>query len=383
MSSSLKISLKPPRPSTEQPTKAALHKATKRRITSDDEDSDSTVSSKGRTSHPKPPSKKPRLSHADDAHPRLDAYPRSESSQPTAAKSRVITGGTKKVLKKQKRIVSDDEDDAEEFVPEPEDNPVVVAAKPKHRDLKGKVKPDPRGGATGGKMSLQNGSVPPVSSSAIIGKKRARTDEADTKQPDLDVDVTSVPSAPTPPVPAPIPETEPPKKKLPTIKKKSKTDSAASSTFVSPAPAPPPKAAANPGKASSTGTAKQEPSLAAIPKKPSAPVQATTMNPSGSGDFDLRDSNTWASLIGKGTSNSGPRVGIEKRVSTEERRKQLDQMRDDARVRREDQYRHTFDLQAQSQKIAAFERKCASHKTRIPGPNVLGAAFKTRPIRRS
>lgn len=111
----------------------------------------------------------------------------------------------------------------------------------------------------------------------------------------------------------------PQKKKLPTIKKKTKPPgtipSAAASTTPSANPSPPVKISTVPLSGSG---------------KDSIPI--TTLNPSGSGDFDLRDSNTWQSLLGKvgfsqklvkylflfikggqKTTNSGPRVGIEKR----------------------------------------------------------------------
>lgn len=169
--------------------------------------------------------------------------------------------------------------------------------KPKNKILKGKTKPSLGSGATGGKITAKNEGIhadPPASMSSVIGKKRARTEENDAKGNDVDVDVTSVT------MPARPADVEPPKKKLPTIKKKLKTDSPAGSTFVSPAPAPPPKPTVNTGKASTAGTAKpQPPAVATLSKKPAVPVQATTVNPSGTGDFDLRDSNIWQSLIGK------------------------------------------------------------------------------------
>lgn len=78
----------------------------------------------------------------------------------------------------------------------------------------------------------------------------------------------------------------PQRKKLPTIKKKTKP----------PGAVPPTLASTTPSAISSPST-KIPTALASATGKETTPV--TTLNPSGSGDFDLRDSNTWQSLLGK------------------------------------------------------------------------------------
>ncbi|GJJ12412.1 hypothetical protein Clacol_006654 [Clathrus columnatus] len=155
------------------------------------------------------------------------------------------------------------------------------------------------------------------------------------------------------------------KKKLPTIKKKAKPLGVLPSSSASVTPSTVPSPSSKPPVVPGSGTNKEV-----------APL--TTLNPSGSGDFDLRDSNTWQSLLGKKNSTSGPRVGIEKRVSTQERRKQLDKMREEARALRNEQLKTTFDLQAQSQKILRYEKSFS--RQQIQAPHILGAAFKDRPI---
>jgi len=198
---------------------------------------------------------------------------------------------------------------------------------------------------------------------------------------DMDIDILDVP--PTPGVPA----DPPPKKKLPPMKKKTKPGQGSSTA--SPAPSakskPPPP------------TTKAAPINGSVPpKKPGA--AAVIQNASGTTDFDLRDSGIWQTLIGKGPTNTGPKVGIEKKcvftgflwregltfpfysVSTEERRKQLDKMRDEARAKRNEEFvgsdslkrgcfpntslqKHTFDLQAQAQTIERYEVRCFSEYT--------------------
>ena len=344
----------------------AARKAIKRRITSDDE-SDNTVSSQAETPNSKPVSKKPRISIVGDVEARLDTQSRSQSK--SAAAIPRATGVGKKSLKRKQRIVSDDDDDEEEFVPEPEEKSAMVPMKHKQKDPKSKVKPGSAGGATNGKIIAKNESIitdPPALNAAVIGKKGVRKEEDDA----MDVDVSSVPPAPAALRLPPMAEADPPKKKLPTIKKKSKKNVTANSTAVC-SPAAPPKASLNVAKVNDTGSARPPPPAAAGPlKRPTAPVQATTMNPSGTGDFDLRDTNIWQSLIGKVSAwflaeaaysrmyrehrvpdlasalrrGSFIRVvphGLTQfcyRISTEERRKQLDKMREEARARRDEQY---------------------------------------------
>lgn len=240
-------------------------------------------------------------------------------------------------------MVSDEDDD---FRVDVEERPSATRGKSRIKDFKGKgrSKGDPE------KITAKNEGKPPSPAPA-----------AEKKQPqveDMDVDIIAAP--PTPGLPPP----DPPKKKLPTIKKKSKPDQG--SATASPAPISKPKAA------------KAPPTNGAPSKKPTAP--AVIQNPSGTTDFDLRDSSTWQTLIGKGPTNAGPKVGIEKRVSTEERRKQLDRMRDEARAQRNEEFKHTFDLQAPSLRIIEFERQLTQHHIKSYGPQVLGAAFKNRPI---
>ncbi|KAF8582655.1 hypothetical protein K439DRAFT_1661699 [Ramaria rubella] len=374
------IKLRIPKLPIEQLTKPAPRKVNKRRITSDDDDSDGVASPSTVSLLPKPPAKKARLSHPDDSEFEPDvSYPGPPPSKPTTAQPVGISKGSSK---KASRIVSDENDD--EFIPDPEEKPAVAASKHKMRDPKGKMKLGSSSGVTGAKITAKNEGKsvePPVPHENDVKKKRKREEEG--AELDVGVDITSVPAhapSPVPPTP-PASHVEPPRKKLPTIKKKPKTDTAPSTVA---SPAPPKAAIASATKltgSAGTGAANAKshaPAAGGPPKKPTTGhVQATIMNPSGTGDFDLRDSNTWQSLIGKGTSISGPRVGIEKRVSAEERRKQLDKMRDEARARREEHYRHTFDLQAQSQKIATFEASVL--------PPILDARFdrRTRENRRN
>ncbi|KAF8507333.1 hypothetical protein BU17DRAFT_100594 [Hysterangium stoloniferum] len=337
------VKIKVLKQAAEQPIKSFSRKSVKRRITSDDEDSDVDLSPTPSSSTAKHSAKRPRTTTADLESDEDIPSPPARSSKHNPLKSRGRIGGTKGVVKRNRRILSDDED--EEFVPAPEEKSATVVAKAKKKDVKGKS-----GANSGaGQIIAKNESKPSATQRALSGtvadgKKPSR------KEGEIEMDVDLESHVPQPPVPAlPLVDAGPPKKKLPTIKKKPKVGTAANSSVAPPgagAVSRPEGSVLKPGTATGTTTATSLRSSA---------VPATTLNPSGTGDFDLRDSSTWQSLIGKGTSSSGPRVGVEKRVSTEERRKQLDKLRDEARAQRVDQFRQTFDLQAQSLKINRFE----------------------------
>ena len=274
--------------------KTTSRKSAKRRITSDDE-SDNADSPLAGPSSTNPPSKKPRLSHVENfgAEDGTSRQPHMVTSKPGGS----AAVNPKSNLKKRARIVSDDDD---EFLPEPEVKPTMVASRPKTRHLKGKAEP------SGWRASTVKGEAKLATSpsSGPTTKKRPREEE------NLEVDVTTVanPTTAKPStssVPAPGPDGPPPRKKLPTIKKKAKTDSTTTSSLASPALVPSSKSSANPSanpikRNTGTGTPKpHSPAAVGLPKKLQGPVQATTTNPSGTGDFDLRDSNTWQSLMGK------------------------------------------------------------------------------------
>ncbi|KAH7914654.1 hypothetical protein BJ138DRAFT_1110329 [Hygrophoropsis aurantiaca] len=150
----------------------------------------------------------------------------------------------------------------------------------------------------------------------------------------------------------------PPKKvkKLPTIKKNKQGSTGTSTPLQASASRPPPENDL-PKLAASSSNA----------RKPAALMGAT--------DFDLRDKSVYAELF-KGPGGSTPRSGLNRREKEEERRKELNKMRDEARARRAEEAKHTFDLQAQAEKIARFERRLKDEGSTALHPNFLAAKFR-------
>lgn len=95
---------------------------------------------------------------------------------------------------------------------------------------------------------------------------------------------------------------------------------------------------------------------------------------------------------------STPNSGLNRREKEEERRRELNRMREEARAKRAEEavsctyhssagvithfrwllflQRQSFNLQAAHDKIARFEQKLHHHKALALYPNILGAAFK-------
>ncbi|KAF9246522.1 hypothetical protein BU15DRAFT_70603 [Melanogaster broomeanus] len=122
------------------------------------------------------------------------------------------------------------------------------------------------------------------------------------------------------------------------------------------------------------------------PKQPPPPAQELAKPPlptaeqrkqalTGVRDLNLGDSKVYAELF-KGTGGSTPRSGLNRREKEEERRKELDKMRDEARARRAEEAKFTFDLQSQADKIARFEQRLRAVNSTVLHPNFLAAKFR-------
>ncbi|KAL0581745.1 hypothetical protein V5O48_000327 [Marasmius crinis-equi] len=97
--------------------------------------------------------------------------------------------------------------------------------------------------------------------------------------------------------------------------------------------------------------------------------------PPASADLDLRNNNVYAELFNRpGASNV--RAGINRREKEEQRRKELDKMRDEARAKRTAEGRGSFALQAQMDKILRFEERLRRSNTPALYPNILGAKMR-------
>ncbi|KAF8447965.1 hypothetical protein L210DRAFT_3527577 [Boletus edulis BED1] len=167
--------------------------------------------------------------------------------------------------------------------------------------------------------------------------------------------VDSLPDA-SQPAKDPLNQAIPKKRKLPPIKK---TKTAISTTTAT--------------STATTTTQKPAPAPAQELPKPLLPVseqrkQALT----GVRDIDLADSKVYAELF-KGAGGNTPKSGLK---NTEERRKELDRMRDEARAKRAEEMKSTFDLQSQADKIARFERRLRAENSTVLHPNFLAAKMR-------
>ncbi|KAG2050688.1 hypothetical protein BDR06DRAFT_959820 [Suillus hirtellus] len=178
-------------------------------------------------------------------------------------------------------------------------------------------------------------------------------DDESSIHPPLVVD----PSAPPDQAALPLPELK--KRKLPTIKKNKPSTSAATSTQSQSAAAP----------------SKPPPSTDDVTKIGAPHPQRKAAGLMGAADFDLRDKSVYAELF-KGAGGSTPRSGLNRREKEEERRKELNKMRDEAKAKRAEEAKHHFDLQSQADKIAGFEQKLRANNCMALHPNFLAAKFR-------
>ncbi|KAG1827290.1 uncharacterized protein BJ212DRAFT_1311338 [Suillus subaureus] len=155
----------------------------------------------------------------------------------------------------------------------------------------------------------------------------------------------------------PLPELK--KRKLPTIKKNKSSTSAATSAQSQTAAAP----------------SKPPPSTDDVTKIGAPHPQRKAAGLMGAADFDLRDKSVYAELF-KGAGGSTPRSGLNRREKEEERRKELNKMRDEAKAKRAEEAKYHFDLQSQADQIAGFEQKLRANNCMALHPNFLAAKFR-------
>ncbi|KAI0807593.1 hypothetical protein C8Q74DRAFT_1363080 [Fomes fomentarius] len=205
----------------------------------------------------------------------------------------------------------------------------------------------------------------PPPSSTIDSSRRGKVDddkrnksEEDTRfRADFRAENDGPKSAFIDPLDEPIPK----KRKLPPIKKN------------------------KPAGASTTGpsTAAVKPPVAATTEKKESLTPAPTSNqvgvrkPAGaSTDVNLLDSSVYSELFKGASGSSTPNSGLNRKQKEEERKKELNKMRNEARAKREAEARHSFDLQASPEKIQRYEESLRTRRSMAQFPNILGAAFK-------
>ncbi|KAJ3779309.1 hypothetical protein FB446DRAFT_782499 [Lentinula raphanica] len=137
------------------------------------------------------------------------------------------------------------------------------------------------------------------------------------------------------------------KRKLPPIKKNKTTSSAATNV-----------------KPKTTTTDDISATLASSAAKPSTGSQG--------GDFNLQDRSVYEMLF-KNAGGSNARAGS---IRDKERRRDLDNLREADKARRAIEAKRTFDLQAQMDKISAFEDRLRRANSCVLYPNILGAKMR-------
>ncbi|KAH8106839.1 hypothetical protein BXZ70DRAFT_252926 [Cristinia sonorae] len=195
--------------------------------------------------------------------------------------------------------------------------------------------------------------VPPVPRSpspSIQATKRPLADEDD--QGAIDVPGNDKPDAEKSALPAFK------KRKLPTIKKNK-----------------PPGAGTNGSTGPSTPVTRPALEKTAETERLPLPVVRKNAVAAPNADFDLRDASVYASLFQK-PGGITPNSGLNRKEKEEERRKELNKMRDEARAKRLQEAKNTFNLQATHDKISRFEERLHARKSMAIFPNILGAAFK-------
>ncbi|KAJ4469429.1 hypothetical protein C8J55DRAFT_523914 [Lentinula edodes] len=150
----------------------------------------------------------------------------------------------------------------------------------------------------------------------------------------------------------PIPQK---KRKLPSIKK-NKTAASGTPTTIS-------KPTASMNASSKTITAD------GVPSTPAARASAGSQG----GDFNLQDRNVYEMLF-KSTGGSNARAGSLR--ENEERRKYLNSLREADKAKRALDAKQMFDLQAQMDKISAFEDRLRLANSCVLYPNILGAKMR-------
>ncbi|KAI0302034.1 hypothetical protein BC826DRAFT_1101674 [Russula brevipes] len=262
-----------------------------------------------------------------------------------------------------RRVTTDSEEDNYE----PSPPPPRTETKPKRKAAsKAKGRAEKEGGA-----SIQGERKPQSSSSTTRdrnqpgGSKRPRDDPLSADEPEGQVDVAVAPDAESSTNAAasaalsdavkeePSSVTLPPfkKKRLPPIKK------------------------FKPGTAPSTsGTSSQE--QQENPEGTIDPLSALKRpkRVNNQQEVNLNDRSVYESLF-KHSGGSTPRAGLNPKEK-EERRRELDRMREDDRARRAAGAEHVFNLRAQHDKITAFVERLQARRSAALWPNILAVAFR-------
>ncbi|KAJ6630801.1 hypothetical protein B0H10DRAFT_2207833 [Mycena sp. CBHHK59/15] len=334
-----------------------------------------------------PPHKKPRVQRSSDgSNEDVDL----DSPVETRQASNIISSRSKprpaSKKKRSKVVLSDPE--SEEFNPMDDDS-TLESQMPVDDDEYLSEPKHPAKRAAGGKGKLAKGSkVEPQDTPAKDERKRPiestdPTTASVTKRPrtkpslkmeDIAVDVTG---DATPGIPSGQPTIEESvphplkKQKLPAIKKN--------------------KAPAGPMAGTASGSTSAGTPTPSTSRKPATPIAASirtepdsklpppvvgARKPTvvASTDVDLSNPMMYAQLFKSGGGSTPS--GFSRREKDEERRKGLNRLRDEARVKRINEAAPAFDLQGQMDKITRFEERLRAARSAAVYPNFLAGALK-------
>ncbi|PPQ66062.1 hypothetical protein CVT26_010804 [Gymnopilus dilepis] len=299
-----------------------------------------------------------------------------ESSRASKSNLRTASDAPPPRKKPRKVVVSESEDDEYmEGVPDPapeyeddddylspEEKMSSKVSKGKLKAISGKSVAGPKSTKRKAKSDLDDFQPSPIekkgtAKSSTIPRKRLKpSGKADELFVDVVGDVTGTPELPAS-SPAPAKQDSPapivPKKpKLPTIRKT--------------------KLPGTPGLATPTSTPAKKLPLEVAPTNKEGLANRKNIL-AGNTDIDLSNKSIYQELFSKsgGTDGATPR-----RAKEEERRKELNRMRDEARLKRAAEAAHFFDLQAQFEKISRFEERLRAERSSALYPNFLAAKWR-------
>ncbi|KAJ6502550.1 hypothetical protein C8R45DRAFT_623082 [Mycena sanguinolenta] len=352
-----------PRTASESSEPPPPRRKSTKRITSPIEDEDSST---------EPPLKRIRLDGSDGESLGSPEIPRQ--LRPTASGSRAKAKQTPK--KKSKVVISDPE--SEEFDPvDDESEPEIPMEEDDDEYMSEPKSAGKRGGGTKGKvakgkkkpetkeiMARDERKRPIQESGEASAAKRARTK---AQKPGGEVVVDILGDAPLTGTPPPREDAAPApaKKKLPPIKKNKQPASSATAPATSSAGTSTPLIPVKPAQVAAEDSRLPPPVAGTGPRK----------NPPASSDVDLSNPMMYAQLFKSGGGSTPS--GFTRREKDEERRKELNRMRDEARAKRINEAAPPFDLQGQMDKIARFEEKLRNARSPAVYPNFLAGAMKS------
>ncbi|KAG5728024.1 hypothetical protein E4T56_gene19419 [Termitomyces sp. T112] len=347
-------------------------KRTKRLVLSDDESSDQDPADSATSSSPHEHLTQRLHTSVEDSgseltEPEPEPEPEPESgpsplSQPSSSsllkrtQDRKLTDGPPAKKKRVQQESSDEE--YHNAAPSGDDDNLIIHTKrqskltAKAQAIKGKSKSFSVGERKAGRTQQS------ISTEATRKAKTKRTREVEDDPVDVVNDTETRPDtrSPSPPKETVAPPAK--RRKYPTIKK---NKGAGATTDAVPS-----------SKTSSNVAIKSAPPKAPDLPKPTLAGSRVPPMMVGKAELDLRDESVYKAIFNQSGGNT-PRSGLARQRKEEERRKELDKMRDEAREKRLSEMIPSFDLQTQYEKIKRFEETLGR---RSLFPNVLAAAWR-------